>query len=333
MKCVPPCFSLVLLCSAVVCHGELIPRKPGGPAVPAAPVVPVAPLTAEEMKKLKEQVDLLEKEIARKRGGMHTSQLALIKEAMSSNEKAFNFWLDCKKEQDFEMKGKTATEFSEWKRDQIKKTGTDDNFCVGLRLQLHFLMLTVLDSHAETAEQEADVAAGALGYVDSLVAFCDKQETLAKGVLGSMMEGGGSAIGGDVLSSIFAKHLKLDGSVNPKKGGATSAGNIDEIYDRMIIEPLRKKKDAAGIASAWTKRIDHTARVAKATKVPEIMDQYTEMKVPDMKFSMYRDQWSAGQQKQAATAMIALISGHPTHKDSNGWMNELKSLASGEDLP
>ena len=346
------CFSVVLLCSAMTAHGELLPRKPvADPLVPAAPAVP---LSKEEMAKLKEQVELLEKDLAKKRGGMHASQIAILKEAMSSNDKAFNFWLDCKKEQDFEMKGKTAVEFAEWKREQIKKTGTNDAACAGMRLQLHFLMLMVLDSHAESPAQISEVAGGAMSYVESLAVFCEKEENLAKGVIGSILENAGldpneavtadnlqetlnkvreaaSALGGDVLNSIFAKHLQLDGSVKPKSGGASNPGNIDEIYDRLIIEPLRKKKDATGIASAWAKRIDQTARVAKATKVKEIEEKYQAVKVPAMKFAMYRDQWSAGQQKQAAAAMMALISANPTHQDSNDWMEELKGLTSGDE--
>ena len=345
MKLSLPCWSVLLLCSAVVAQGELIPRKPATGAETPAPSV--TPLSTEEMAKLKEQVLLLEKDLAKKRGGMHASQIAILKDAMSGNEKAFNFWLDCKKDQDFDMKGKTATEFSEWKRTQIKTIGTNDAACAGFRLQIHFLMLLVLDSHAETPAQEAEVASGALSYVEALTAFCEKEENLAKGIMGSIMNTGAdpneavtadniqetlakvreasSALGGDVLDSIFAKHLKLDGSVKPKSG-ATNAGNIDEIYDALILEPLRKKKDSAAIASAWTRRIEQTARVAKATKVDEIEEEYAEVKVPAMKFSMYRDQWTAGQQKQAAAAMMALISANPTHQDSNDWMEELKRL-------
>jgi hypothetical protein len=348
MKLSFPCWSALLLCSAVVAHGELIPRKPA--AGPETPGAPATPLTAEEMAKLKEQVLLLEKDLAKKRGGMHASQIAILKEAMSGNEKAFNFWLDCKKEQDFDMKGKTATEFSEWKRTQIKTTGTNDAACAGFRLQIHFLMLVVLDSHAGTPAQQAEVAAGAAAYLEALTAFCEKEENLAKGIMGSIMNTGAdpneavtadniqetlakvreasSALGGDVVDSIFAKHLKLDGSVKQKNGSVSNAGNIDEIYDALILEPLRKKKDAAGIAAAWTRRIEQTARVAKATKVDEIEEEYAEVKVPAMKFSMYRDQWTAGQQKQAGAAMMALISANPTHQDSNDWMEELKRLTS-----
>ena len=352
MKSSIPHFASLFLCSAMAAQGELIPRKPA--ADPATPAAPATPLSKEEMAKLKEQVELLEKDLAKKRGGMHASQLSILKEAMSSNEKAFNFWLDSKKEQDFEMKGKTAVEFAEWKREQIKKTGTNDAACAGMRLQLHFLMLLVLDSHAETPAQITEVSNGAVAYVESLAAFCEKEENLAKGVIGSILENAGfdpnaavtadnlqetlakvreaaSALGGDVLNSIFAKHLSLDGSVKPKNGGASNPGNIDEIYDRLIIEPLRKKKDAAAIATAWAKRIDQTARVAKATKVKEIEERYQEVKVPAMKFAMYRDQWIAGQQKQAAGAMMALISANPTHQDSNDWMEELKGLTSGEE--
>lgn len=343
-----PLLSVILLSAAVAAHGELIPRKPAGPA---APTTAVTPLTEEEMAKLKEQVDLLEKDLAKKRGGMHAAQIAILREAMSGNEKAFNFWLDCKKEQDFEMKGKTATEFSDWKRGQIKTTGTNDAFCAGLRLQIHFLMLAVLHSHADTPAQEAEVATGAVTYLEGLTAICEKEENLAKAIVASIMETGAdpgqsitvenlqetlakvreasSALGGSVLDSIFAKHLKLDGSVHPRPGAANHAGNIDEIYDRLVLEPLRRKKDAAGIAAAWAKRIDQTGRVAKATKIDEIGERYTDVKVPAMKFALYRDQWTAGQQKQAAAAMITLISAHPTHKDSQAWMETLKRLASG----
>jgi nitrate reductase assembly molybdenum cofactor insertion protein NarJ len=62
--------------------------------------------------------------------------------------------------------------------------------------------------------------------------------------------------------------------------------------------------------------------------VDEIEEEYAEVKVPAMKFSMYRDQWTAGQQKQAGAAMMALISANPTHQDSNDWMEELKRLTS-----
>ncbi len=179
---------LMLLCSTVVSRGQLIPRKPA--ADPATPAAPAAPMTEAEKTKLKEMVAQLEKDLAKKRGGMHASQIAILKEAMSGNEKAFNFWLDCKKEQDFDMKGKTATEFAEWKRNQIKTTGTNDAACAGMRLQLHFLMLTVLDSHAETPAQISEVSTGAVAYVESLAAFCEKEENLAKGIIGSIMDTG-----------------------------------------------------------------------------------------------------------------------------------------------
>lgn len=341
--------SVVLLSAVTFSHAELTPRKPTAPATPAGPA---APMSAEDRAKFKAQVEQLEKDLIKKRGGMHATQIAILKAAMSGNDKAFNFWLDAKKEQDFDMKGKTATEFAEWKREQIKKTSVNDAITAGMRLQLHFLMITVLDSHAETPAQQAEVATAAVAYVESLTAFCEKEENLAKGIIGSIMDTGvdpnepvtaenlqetlakvreaGSALGGDVLNSIFAKHLKLDGSVKPKAGTTTNPGNIDEIYTSLILPPLLEKKDGAGIANAWNKRIDQTGRVAKATKVKEIEEKYVEVKVPAMKFAMYRDQWSAGQEKQAASAMMTLITANPTHKDSNDWMETLKQLADEE---
>ena len=73
-----------------------------------------------------------------------------------------------------------------------------------------------------------------------------------------------------------------------------------------------------------------TAKVAKSTKVRELVERYEEVKVPSMKFAMYRDQWSAGQKKTAAASMMALIAANPTHKDSNRWMDQLKKLTEKE---
>ena len=360
-----PAFSascLLLLFSVLTSHGDLIPRKPDpgtkpqappAPAVPGSAPAPVAAgnLTPDEADKLQKQVELLEKELERTRSGMHLKQLAILKEAMAGNVKAFNFWLDCKEVEDFDLKGKTGQEFADWKRGEVKKNGNNDSFCASIRLQLQFLIVTILDSHAGTPEKEAEVAAAAIAYVEALAAFCEKEENLAKGVISSIMDTGAdpnevvtaqniqetltkvreasSALGGDVLNSLYARHLKLDGSVKPRSN-ATNPGNIDEIYDRLVIQPLRKKKDATAIAAAWMRRIDQTGRVAKSTKVKEIEDKYNAEKVPSMKFAMYRDQWSAGLPKQAAASMIALITAEPTHKDSNDWMQELKRFAASE---
>ncbi len=333
----------MLAVSAGWSYGQLVPRKTTG-----GDGTPVAPLSAEEMAKLKEQVAQLEKEVEKKRGGLHATQIATLKDAMSGNVKAFNFWLDCKKEQDFDMKGKTATEFAEWKRAQIKGAGTNDAFCAALRLQCHFLMLTVQESHADTDAQQMEIAKSSVEYVEALTNFCEKEAELAKGIIGSIMQTGldpdqavtaenlqetlarvreaSAAVGGNVLDSIFARHLKLDGSVKSKNGAPTNAGNIDEIYDRMVLAPMRKQKAASTLTSAWAKRIDQTARVAKATKVKELVEKYESEKVPALKFAMYRDQWLMGQQKQAAASMMALISANPTHKDSNDWLEALKRL-------
>jgi len=169
----------------------------------------------------------------------------------------------------------------------------------------------------ENASQEAGTATGATAYVQSLADFCEKEENPARSILGSIMDLSldpeemvsvgnpgeslkkskevSAALGGQVLDTIVAKHLKLGGSVAPRAGSPSNSGNIDEIYDRLVLEPLRKKQDAAGIAAAWTKRIEQTARVARATKVKELVERYEVVKVPAMKFAMYRDQWAAGQ--------------------------------------
>ena len=326
------------------------PAKPQAPSPqePSKPQAP-APLNEEENAKLKEQVVKLEKDLAAKRGGMHVSQLATLRAAMASNDKAYHFWEDCRKELDFDQQGKTAAEFAEWKRTQGKALSTNDVHCASLRLQIEFLALAIMQSHAETPAAKMEVCTAAITYVESLTTFCGKEEQLARKVLSSIMDTGAdpaevvtvgnleerlkqvreaaSALGGDILSGIFARQLKLDGSIHSTGEMAVNPGNIDEIYNRLIIKPYKDKKDGTALMAAWTRRITQTGRIAKATSVKEIEEKYELEKVPSMKWAMYKDQWEIGQQKTAAQSMIALISANPTHQDSSDWLDELKTLS------
>lgn len=323
--------------------------KPGAPAPPSSASSGKA-LSPENLEKLRKQIDALEKDISQKKRGYNTGLVAKLREAAQSNASAFNFWLECKKEIDFIQKGKTATEFVEWKRGgEAQRLEKSDTFRNSLRLQAQFLVLVVMNSYANTTQAKSEVAAEAMNYLETMVKFCDSEKSLAKSVLGSVIDvsispdqvvtmsnieetlkqarEASSAVGGDIMDSLFAKYLKIEGMVGKNASAATHPGNVDEIYERLILPVLREKKDAAGLAAAWTKRMDQMARIAKATGVKELVEKYETEKLPVLKWGQACDQWDAGHEEPAAQAMLAIIRANPAHRETSSWISQLRERA------
>ncbi|MES2705981.1 MAG: hypothetical protein V4726_05195 [Verrucomicrobiota bacterium] len=371
--CAPLAFAVIL---AVPAAAELQPRKiPAAPAeappVPAAPAVPKttpgpakpapAPALTEEGEpklspelsaKLLKQLDEVEKGLGGKRGSESIAMMKLLKEAGGSNEKAFNLWQDSTKEVDFDQKGKTATEFMDWKRTKAKDLAINDNFCASIRLQAQFLALALLDSHAETPAQRLNVMTEANLYLDAVAKACDKHEGLAKSILASIMDvaldpdrevtmsnleeslkqvrEAAAALGGDIMESLLAKNLKPESCIGNHVISAKNPGNLDEIYEQLVMRPLRDKKDSAGLAAAWNRRISQTAALAKATKVKELTERYSIEKLPVLKWLQARDQWRSGQAEAGAASMLTVIRENPGHKACPEWMSELRNMATAQ---
>lgn len=329
------------------------PAKPAGPATPVAggdEALPADPKLSPELSaKLLKQLEDVSKGLDTKRGGESAAMIKSLKEAGSSKDRAFNLWLTCKKEVDFIEKGKTDSEFMSWRQTEGKKLeGRDDN-CISLQLQAQFLAVALLDSYAETPEQKLNVMADANLYLDALGKACDKEESIAKSVISSIMDvqltpdkvitagnleetlkdvrEASAAVGGDIMESMFAKKLKPESCTGAKAVTARHPGNVDEIYEQLVMNCLRRKKDAAGLAAAWTRRIALTASIAKNTKVREISDRYTVEKLPVLEWLKARDQWRMGQTEPAAAAMINLIRSNPGHRLCPDWVTELRDLA------
>lgn len=347
-------------------------ETPGAPAVPKTPAVPAVPakpgpgpgpgavapavteegdpkLSADLSAKLLKQLDDVEKNLGGKRGAESQAMIKLLKEASAGKDRACNLWLDCKKEVDFDLKGKTATEWSEWRRKEGKALELNDGFCSSLQLQAQFLALALLDSHAATPEQRVSVMNEANTYLDTLAKICERQEGLSKNILGSIMDAelnpdqditmdnleeslkqvreAAAALGGDIMDSMYAKKLKPESCVGERKPSATHPGNLDEIYENLIMKVLRDKKDAAALAAAWTKRIALVAGIAKDTKVKELTERYENEKLPVLKWLQARDQWRCGQMEAAAANMLAVIRANPGHKECQNWTRELRGLA------
>lgn len=381
-----PAFLILTLASAIPATAELLPRKvPAAPSAPAPapgpgktpaapPATPAKPgattpatapaktdtadgeampedpkLSPELSAKLLKQLDEVEKGLDGKRGSESSAMIKQLKEAATGKDRAFNLWLSCKRKVDFDDKGKTDSEFMSWRQKEGKQLEGRDDHCISLQLQAQFLALALLDSYAETPEQKLNVMVDANLYLDALGKACDREESIAKSILSSIMDvqltpdkvvtagnleetlkdvrEASAAVGGDIMESTFAKKLKPETCTGAKAIKARHPGNVDEIYEELVMSYLRKKKDAAGLAAAWNKRIALIAGIAKNTKVKEMSERYEVEKRPALEWLKARDQWRMGQTEAASVAMLTVIRSNPGHKLCPTWTAELRELA------
>lgn len=313
---------------------QLIPRKPpaapvvpaapgsvpapGVPAVPLTPATPVPaaaarPLKDEDMDRLIRQLAEIEATLQGKRSTYNNSLLAQLKEAGNSEEKAFQLWLDGTKEFDFDEKGKTSTEFAEWKRTKGKELH-NPQFMTALRLQVKYLSVLIIYSNAPSDSLKSEAIAAAAAYLDDLAGSARK------------LDGHLEELNRPVLDGVIAKHLKLDASLPKSKADAGKPGNIQEIYEKAILPYYREKGQTAALLSAWQKLITQETAMVEAEKIPEKLETFNKERLPALKWSQAREMFEAGQEDPATSAMLAIIKGNMAHKQTENWISEMTRL-------
>ncbi len=287
-----------------------------GPAASTAPETPAKPLTGDSLQKLLTQLQEIDTSLKGKRNAYNMSLLPRLNEAGANDDKAFSLWLDAMKEQDFEMQGKTATEFSDFRNGKGKELRTNAGFTTQLRLQCKFLSLIILQADAVSDGERLEVVTGASAYLDDYISSAKK------------MQGRQEELRRSALDSVIAKHLKLDVSARKAEGEAAyNPGSISEIYHNMILPYYREKKAVSAISAAWNKRITQETAMVELNKIPEQLEKFQKERLPELKWGQAKDLFSVGQQEPAAVAMVGIIRANLGHRNTANWIEELTSLA------
>ncbi|RYD31828.1 MAG: hypothetical protein EOP86_17080, partial [Verrucomicrobiaceae bacterium] len=330
MPCLSPFFTG--LCLSLTCltllPAQLIPRKPapapqtGPAATPPAASGPARPLKQEDVDRLLLQLSEIQDDLQGKRSTYNNSLLSQLKEAGNSEEKSYQLWLDGTKEFEFDEKGKTSTEFAEWKRTKGKELHNPP-FMTGLRLQVRYLSVLILYANAHTESARTEAITAAVAYLEDLAGSAKKLD-------GQMDE-----LNRSVLDGVIAKHLKLDNSLAKVKesgGGkndrndAYRPGNIFEIYDRAIFPYYRDKGQVSALVAAWQKLISQETAMVEAAKVPEKVETFNRERLPVLKWGMAREMFNAGQEDTGMAAMLALIKANLGNRNAAGWISEMSGL-------
>ena len=314
--------TLLAACCALAVPAPLCAQLPHrAPAAPAPqPAPPPKPIKEEEVAKLLAQLAEMTKTLDEQKYGRNATVIRELREAGTSGDKSFALWLDCMKDVEYDQKGKTATEFAEWKRRQTKDANRERD--AALQLQVQWLTIVLMDCNARTETARGEAIAAAVTFLDTVVDRIKKAD--------GRLEGHASE---SVLSSVFARHYKLETTVTQRDGGATVPGDVDAIYERMILPFYREAKMATSLMQAWTKRIEQQTTIAAAFKFIEAKEKFTAEKLPDLRWGQARELFQLGQEETAVQQMLALLKANMAHRNATRWMEELTALLKKEELP
>jgi hypothetical protein len=297
-------------------HAQLPPRNTA-PAPAAQPAPTPKLLDDAAAAKLPAQLEDVSKTMEEKKYGYNSGIIRDLRDAGSSADKAFNLWLDCTKVIEFDEAGRTATEFSDWKRNQTKSTSKERESV--FQMQVQWLTIVVMDANARTESARAEVVAAAVTYIDSVLAHLKKTD-------------GKGNLGGDVVNSVFGRRYKLDITVGRKEGGAThNPGDIGGIYETLVFPYYRRNKMASSLMQAWTRRISQESEAAASAGFREATERFTAERLPQLKWGQMREMFSLGQQEGAGASMLAHIKTNMAHRDAPQWITELRTLLAGQD--
>jgi hypothetical protein len=306
-------YTALIVAAASPLTAQLAPRTPA-PVTPQAPPPPKLLDFDESMKKL-EQLEQISRTLDEQKYGYNAKIIRELREAGVTSDKSFALWLDCMKSVEFDQKGKTMTEYSEWKRGQTKDANRDRD--AEFQIQVQWLAIVLMDANAKTESARGEAVAAAVMFLDNFVAQAQK----ADGKIGG-------AARQSVMDSVFARHYKLESSVIRRDGVAYTPGDIDGIYEKMILPYYRETKQAVNLMSAWKKRIEQQTAVAVSPRYKEAKEKFEEERLPELRWGQAVELFRLGQEEPAATAMLSLIKSNMAHRNAANWISEMKTLLS-----
>jgi hypothetical protein len=310
--------TLCLLTGASSVCAQLPPRTPAAPTPQAPP--PPKPLKEDETTKLLVQLADMTKTLDEQKYGYNARIIRELREAGTSGDKAFALWLDCVKDVDYDQKGRSATEFAEWKRRQTKDADRERD--AALQLQVQWLSIVLMHANARNEATKNEAVVAAVTFLDTVVECIRKADGRLSGHANE-----------NVLSSVFGRHYKLESSVTRMDGGAYVPGDLDGIYDRMILPFYREAKMATNLMQAWTKRIEQQTAIAASFKFIEAKEKFTAEKLPELKWGQAVELFRLGQEEPAAQQMLGILRANMAHKNAVRWMEEMTALLKKEELP
>ncbi len=108
--------------------------------------------------------------------------------------------------------------------------------------------------------------------------------------------------------------------------GATwehSPGNVDGIFQKIILPELRIEKDPR-IVDYWDMKLRLEADAATKAKLSFEADKFNQVRMPQLLWNRAQDVLAIGQKNRAVADMFKIIQKYPAHPDAATWMASLE---------
>ena len=268
-------------------------------------------LSPDQIAKIIAELDRVEGIVTGKRLEGRRSAVDSFRRAAASEKDAYEFYLACAKQIEFDQQGKSSTEFRDWKERQEANLKRPSRMAV-MRLQLQYLVLTL-----RVAEGEPPLKV--LPEVETFLASIVSNVENLEGDLGTLQKE-------NVLNTPFAKAYELDQSIK-MENWAYLAGHIGQVYEKFVLPTLRESHPEL-VAAAWDRRIHLETQLIKVTKKEDAvaLEKFGNENLPRLQWRRAEDIFKVGQQQEASLAMLKLLSDHSEHPDASDWIDGFRKL-------
>jgi hypothetical protein len=288
-------------------------------------------LSAAEREALLQKLEEMRADANSKVDARYRAAIAAYQAAMASDEAAMDLYLNCVEKVNFKDQQKKNSEFREWKRRESDRL-SDPGIGLALRLQLRWLILTLRAASENT--KRADLTSGVREVVDTIVTDAERLKNQRQ------------ILDQSAVSSLFARAYDI-GEVKVSEW-TFAPGQIGEIYEKILLPPLRSARQVDSLRTAWIRRINQETRMqeflpglreeggrrragmADDMRGPEL-EQFIAVTVPELQWSMEMDLFRHGDERNSALRMLAHLEKHLGHKSARTWATEFTALLSGED--
>lgn len=277
-------------------------------------------LTDADREALLEKLEKIRSDADSKVDARFRAAVSAYRAAMGSGDAARELYVKCFEKLNFTAQGKREADFREWKRKEADKL-KDPAFGRALQHQLRWLVLLIRASSENARDEEVREEARAAMEA----AFADAAEL--KSQLGLLSQG--------AAGSVFAKAYEISG-LKTKKVPASPV-NSAEIFENLLMPPLRSAEKLETLRSAWQRRIqleqvkaawaapEKGTAFGSPAKSPEA-EKFAKDVLPDLRWQMEKDLFSAGDERGAGLRMLEMIEANLADKSAVKWSEELRLL-------
>jgi len=291
-----------------------------------APILHAEPLTQADREALIEKLDTLNDTVKEKAVDRMGTASSAFRAAMASDDAAAELYLKCVEKVEFSDQQRSSQDFREWKRRQGEKLDNDGlRRC--LRHQLRWLVLTM--DAAEAPDKLAALAPRVSEALDSI--FSNPQQ----------FEGNVEPLRQPVTDTVFAKAYSISATKVDK--WPLSPLDLAQIFDQLILPPLRVKGSLDSMREQWMRRIryeglasefvapkggEREGKEGRGKREEPSPDQskFLTERQPELIWMMEEDLYKSGDQKRAALRMLEHIEKHASHAKAREWGGRFRTL-------